>query len=81
MDDPLSTLERLILFVADDDGLIPMPKGDKECMKTLRISLAHMKKRGFVTRQKNRGPGCLPYSLTASGKTLRHEILRGKFHE
>lgn len=81
MNDGLSTLERLILFVADEDGRIPLPKGDKECVKTLRVSLAHMKKRGFVAREKNHAENCLPYALTTMGKTLREEIIRGRYHD
>ena len=76
----LTTLERMVLFVADDEGRIPLPKGGKDDVKTLRVTLARMKKMGFVSREENRDANCLPYALTKSGKTLRDEIIRGKFH-
>jgi hypothetical protein len=74
----LSTLERLVIFAADEGGRIPMPCGEKNNMRTIRIALAHMKKKGLVYREKKTTSDCLPYALTESGRSVREDILTGR---
>jgi hypothetical protein len=70
----LSPLERLILFAADDDGRLAMPRGEKDGIKAIRDTLARMKKKGLVCREKGRRTDNLPYSLTLSARKLRDDI-------
>lgn len=76
----LTTVERPMFFVADDEGRIPVPKGDKNSLKTLRVTLARMKKKGFVGRRKSRSLNCPAYALTPSGKMMKQEMISGKSH-
>jgi len=71
----LSHLEKMILFAADENGRLAIPKCDKEGVKVIRTALARMKRRGFVYRQKTFALNCLPYALTAMAQDLKNEIV------
>ncbi len=78
MSPPLSTLERLVIFAADESGHIPVPRAEKSNIKTIRTTLAQMKKKGLVCREKTGDANSLPYVLTESGRMVRDDIVTGR---
>ena len=55
-------LERLVIFAADKEGRIPIPKGEKSGLQTIRKALAQLKKRGLVRKEEIPHADCSPSS-------------------
>lgn len=70
-------LERLVIFAADKEGRIPVPKGDKNGLQTIRKALAQLKKRGLVRKEESPHADSSPYVLTDLGKHCREYMTSG----
>jgi len=70
-------LERLVIFAADKEGRIPVSKGGKGDLATIRKALAQLKKKGLVRKEASPLAGCAPYVLTESGKHCREYMTMG----
>jgi len=70
-------LERLVIFAADKEGRIPIPKGEKSGLQTIRKALAQLKKRGLVRKEESPHADCAPYVLTDLGIHCREYMTSG----
>jgi hypothetical protein len=70
-------LERLVIFAADKEGRIPVPKGNKSGLQTIRKALALLKKRGLVRKEESPHADGSPYVLTDLGKHCREYMTSG----
>ena len=70
-------LERLVIFAADKEGRIPVPKGEKIGLQTIRKALTQLKKKGLVRKAESPHADCSPYVLTDLGKHCREYMTSG----
>jgi len=70
-------LERLVIFAADKEGRIPVPKGEKIGLQTIRKALTQLKKKGLVRKAESPHADCSPYVLTDLGKHCREYMISG----
>ena len=74
-------LERLVIFAADKEGRIPIPKGEKSGLQTIRKALAQLKKRGLVRKEESPHADCAPYVLTDLGIHCREYMTSGAIQD
>ena len=66
-----------MIFAADKEGRIPVPKGEKIGLQTIQKALAQLKKKGFVRKVESPHADCSPYVLTDLGKHCREYMISG----
>jgi len=70
-------LERLVIFAADKEGHIPVPKGRKSGLQTIRKALAQLKKWAWCVKMKVRMRIAPPYVLTDLRENCREYMISG----
>ena len=86
MNAALNPLERVVLFATDEEGRIPIPRGEKRGVRTIRTAIVHLEKQGIVARgheghrDQIAGGNHLLFVLTSLGKRIKKEMEFGQLH-